>query len=279
MSAQYIGVPEYDSDDDVFFSFLEFQHQLFRIILKEDLICPDLLDLPNVPYGYRLEEMSISHEMDEVLRTSAMIRSGLVDYSRRQRPRYPSNLTHYRSDATIRVPESEPDCIIKCALPSSRSRARVAYEYWMLNEIEQLPTPLPVVRIRGQALVDSQGIFAFRLQKLQEWDATADLSRSIRAVAKALHKRGISHNDLRRPNLLRDGQFPALIDFDRAGFIGSSVPTCVMSSSRKFSVNEDIKAMRHFGGLTVIDVAFSRFWGLIWTLRWTYSESWPTRRM
>lgn len=75
--AHYIGFPEYDNEDDLFFILLEFQHRLFRIILQEDLELPYMPDFPaGVPEDYRVEEVSVSDEMDAVLRSTRLVGSG-----------------------------------------------------------------------------------------------------------------------------------------------------------------------------------------------------------
>lgn len=77
MEAQYIGFPEYDGEDDLFFILLEFRHRLFRIILKEDLEPPYMPEFPaGVPEGYRVEKLGVSNEMDKVLRSTRLVSSG-----------------------------------------------------------------------------------------------------------------------------------------------------------------------------------------------------------
>lgn len=180
-----------------------------------------------------------------------------------------------RSSAMIRISEDdhETECVIKFAYPFPQCRARVAWEYHMLAEIERLSAPLPVVRVQGAALEDSQGIFAFRLEKLQEWDDSVNLSRSMRAVIKALHKQGICHNDLRQANLMRRGKDPVLIDFETAGKIGGKVPDYLNMRDKRFSVRGDMAALKEFGGLAMTDEVVMRIYGLFWWLRFLLSES------
>jgi aminoglycoside phosphotransferase len=242
MEGRYVGMPEYDPDDDVFFIFLEYQHRMFRVQLLSDLVCPALTDLPNLPAGYKLEEVDVTTEMSEVLRSWTVLTSGSVHFLCHGHGT--SNLKLNSSDATIRVSESEPDHILKCALPSFRSRARVAYEYRMLKEIEQHPVPLPVVRTISDALEDKDGVFAFRLERLQEWNSSTDPARAIRDVTEKLHGQGFCHNDLRVPNLMRNENFPILIDFDRAGPVGGRIPSYLNFRDGNFSVTEDLAAMR-----------------------------------
>lgn len=74
---RYIGFPEYDNEDDLFFILLESKHRLFRIILKEDLELPHMPHFPaGVPEGYRVEEVSVSGEMDAVLGSTRLVGSG-----------------------------------------------------------------------------------------------------------------------------------------------------------------------------------------------------------
>lgn len=172
-----------------------------------------------------------------------------------------------RSSAMIRISDDDPDYVIKVAYPFLECRARVAWEYRMLVDIERLSVPLPVVRARGSALEDSQGVFAFRLEKLQEWNDGVHLCRSMHAATRALHQRGICHNDLRQPNLMRRGKDPVLIDFETAGYIGNEVPDYLNITAKRFSVTEDIAALKEIGAFTMIDEVVSRVRGFCWRAR------------
>jgi serine/threonine protein kinase len=114
----------------------------------------------------------------------------------------------------------------------------------------------PVVRVQSDPLQDDDGIFGFRMEKLNKLDlstAAKNISR-IENAFERLHKKEIVHNDISPSNImLNDVGRITIIDFGRAGRAGTVIPACNTNNfdGSTFAIEQDrLEVARVIGRLS-----------------------------
>lgn len=228
---QYVGVPIYDHATDTIWTLAEHKRVLYHIYLKDDMICPPLLDFPVMPEGLSAEEVHMSPGVKKLFKGTTRLDCG--------------------ADAIIRVLDEDPTVVLKYALPTPLARARLGNEFALLRYMQHLPLPVP--HIKRNAIVDEEGVnLAFYMERLFRCKPTGDedVQRTLRQMSEQLHGYGICHNDLREPNLMQDATSAlVLIDFGRSGFIGQPIPIdledkhAIEAANRSFVIRANVEAV------------------------------------
>jgi serine/threonine protein kinase len=157
-----------------------------------------------------------------------------------------SQVLKFGADAHLRVLHSCTDefPICKVAL-DVRQRRLLQEEFSILRQLSS--QDVPVVRTHYQALVDEEGIFGFRMERLAAMDMkiAAKYIPQIRTAVNKIHKCGIVHHDLSPSNMMLNQKgFITLIDFGRAGYIGEEIPRDKLIGSEPtktvFSIDADL---------------------------------------
>lgn len=192
----------------------DFQHQEYRVCWHGHWRdSPDLTAFPQVPNA-TVTLIAHSPEVDKLWAKSQVIRYG-GDSHVRLLDREPSK------DGEDEGEEDEfPVC--KVAV-NDHQRRFIVDEFDILRELGS--TDAPVVRVHPEPLIDEEGIFGFRMEKLIPIDPGSEVDKDeiIRCLDK-IHEKGIVHNDFHISNVMRnkEGQVVA-IDFGRSGRVGGKI--------------------------------------------------------
>lgn len=134
-----------------------------------------------------------------------------------------STLISYGVYAQVRQLNGETDFpIVKIASKHVDARKHIQNEFDLLTTLCQITT---VVKIHGVALVDNQGIFGFRMEKLDEISIEDRLKYigQVRDAVEEVHKAGVAHCDLSFSNIMKRKQKVKLIDFGLSGKLGETI--------------------------------------------------------
>ena len=168
---------------------------------------PDLTQFPSVPNG-TVTGIAHSPKVDEIWMTSDVLKFGAD--------------AHLRESRTVE--DNFPVC--KVAI-NAHQRCLLRDEFFILRFLST--HGLPVVRSCSEPLVDEEGIFGYRMEKLIDIDmdnATKYVPEIEEAVA-AIHSVGVALYDISPSNIMLDMQGRiTMIDFGRAGYIGEEIPSC-----------------------------------------------------
>jgi serine/threonine protein kinase len=139
-----------------------------------------------------------------------------------------SQVLNFGADAHLRVLDSCTDefPICKIAL-DGRQRLLLQDEFSILRDLSS--HNIPVVRTHQQPLIDENGVFGFRMERLIDlnMETAANYIPNIRKAVDDVHRCGIVHHNLSRSNIMLNQQgLITLIDFGRAGYAGEKIPSC-----------------------------------------------------
>jgi predicted Ser/Thr protein kinase len=154
-----------------------------------------------------------------------------------------SQVLTYGADSHIRTLKDNVDGYPICKIAiDGRQRSLIADEFSMLKEV--LADGGPVVRVHSDPLQDDDGIFGFRMEKLNklDLDTAANHISQIENAFKRLHRRDIVHNDISPSNIMLNGKGRiTIIDFGRAGRAGTVIPAYKTNNfdGRTFAVEKD----------------------------------------
>lgn len=162
-----------------------------------------------------------------------------------------STLINYGVDGCIRCShDNERLPIVKIALPRPVSRARIQHEIKMLQEMKRYSIPVP--EFDPTPLVDVEGIYGYRMEKLLPLDFKnlVSVAKELRHIVDRLHECGLSHGDLNPSNVMRDksGRL-VLIDPSFSGKLGEPTPGHIPSwqyEGSVFSTTTDDKYLQQF---------------------------------
>lgn len=130
----------------------------------------------------------------------------------------------YGAYAQIRELNKETDFpIVKMASRHADARKYIENEFRVLRTLSRISS---VVKIQGVALVEDQGIFGFRMEKLDEIPTDDRLTyiSQIKDAVEDVHKAGFAYCDLTFSNIMMKGHQVKLIDFGLSGTLGDAVP-------------------------------------------------------
>lgn len=160
-----------------------------------------------------------------------------------------SEVLKFGADAHVRALSSCKDGFPICKVAiDTRQRLLLRDEFSILSHL--VSQDAPVVRIYPQPLIDEDGIFGFRMERLFEinTETAAEYISEIENAINTIHKCGIVLYDISPSNIMLDqhGRI-TIIDFGRAGYIGESIPSCkaigVKPTVELFSVDADQLAL------------------------------------
>lgn len=130
----------------------------------------------------------------------------------------------FGSHASVRLDETKPYPVAKIAHPTAKSRDLVAREFSMMRYLSKLNA---IARTAEEPLIDQDGIFGFRLERLSRvgLDELVDRIAEVESLLDTLHNAGYCHGDCSLSNIMQneDGKL-VLIDLAFAGPIGGNIP-------------------------------------------------------
>lgn len=163
-----------------------------------------------------------------------------------------STLINYGTDGCIRCSHVEPLPIIKLAHPNRLSRLRIRHEFEMLKEMKRCSLPVPT--FGTEPLIDGDGIFGYRMERLLpiKFSNLKAVSQDVRAVVNRLHDCGFSHGDLNPSNVMQNGNGNlVLIDPSLSGPLGEHIPDHIpwlQYESTLFCTTTDEKYLKMYFG-------------------------------
>ncbi|KFZ02471.1 hypothetical protein V500_00183 [Pseudogymnoascus sp. VKM F-4518 (FW-2643)] len=163
-----------------------------------------------------------------------------------------SRLLKYGADSHIRALDYCTDGFPICKVAiNDRQRRLLREEFAIVRHLSS--NEVPVVRTHREPLVDEQGIFGFRMERLVDIDL-ANAAEYIHEIEKAIeevHRGGVVHHDISPSNLMLNQEgFITVIDFGRAGYIGQEVPEVFRAKENEiFSVDSDNNALKRIIGM------------------------------
>lgn len=200
-----ISPPTREFKDDPVWIYVEYASNVYHVTWDG---CT--LNLDDFPHSedYEVDLVELSHEI-----CSTLLKSSLLDYG---------------ADSFIREDSSHPLPIIKISHPNRIARARLSYEFRILQRISELGIPVP--RFANEPLLDSDGIYGYRMERLRKLDyANLEHYRSdVEQLLQRMHREGMAHGDLHPGNIMQNenGEL-VFIDLSCAGKSGDTVPTFI----------------------------------------------------
>lgn len=139
-----------------------------------------------------------------------------------------SRVLKHGADSHIRVLSNCTDDFPICKVAiNDRQRRLVQEEVSILRFLSARSPGIPVAQIHPRLLEDDDGIFGFRMEKLNDV-AVEDMAThldEIKGAVSQLHHAGVIHYDLSPSNIMLNmSGHVTLIDFGRAGYIGDRIP-------------------------------------------------------
>ncbi|PVH74055.1 hypothetical protein DL98DRAFT_468493 [Cadophora sp. DSE1049] len=208
---------------------LDFDRREYRLQWDGDWRqLPDLTQFPSIPNG-TVNAIAHSPKVDEIWAVSEVLNFGADAHLRELRP----------------GKDEFPVC--KVAI-DARQRRLLSNEFSILRMLSA--HDVPVVRTHSEPLVDEEGIFGYRMEKLIEinMDNAMKYISEIEQAVAAIHRLGIALYDISPSNIMlnMEGRI-TLIDFGRAGYFGEEIPSCKVlgmdSTTKTFSIHLDRLAL------------------------------------
>lgn len=138
--------------------------------------------------------------------------------------------------------------MIKMASQQVDARKYIETEFQLLKMIST--KALPTVKVYSEPLVDEQGIFGFRMERLHHipTDELRDYLPDIETAVGELHTGGIVHGDISIGNIMVKGEAIRIIDFGLSGIVGEEIPSYhlqrMMTGLERFSISTDLEKLR-----------------------------------
>lgn len=228
--AQPISAPFSEDDEETSSCFVEFKSGLYQIYWENSIQYPKLDRFPLLEG--RCRPVDLSPSMEKIFASSTTINYGVDGY--------------------IRCSHNGPLPILKIAHPRPVSRARLQHEIEMLQEMKRHQIPVPL--FDPTPLVDTEGIYGYRMEKLSPLDFNdlGAVSMELRQIVARMHDCGYSHGDLTPSNVMRDGNGSVvLIDPSFSGRLGEPTPTHIPSwqyEGSVFCTTTDDRYLQQFFG-------------------------------
>jgi serine/threonine protein kinase len=155
-------------------------------------------------HDFRLVPLKLTIEISTVWKSSALLAFG--------------------SHASVRLVKTNPSLVVKIAQPTEKCRRLVEREFNIMHDLSTLDA---VAQVEDQPLEDQDGVFGFRLERLNHVEPE-DLRKRIREVEgllDSLHKAGYCHGDCSPSNIMQNQKGRLVfIDLGFAGPLGDNVP-------------------------------------------------------
>ncbi|KAH6713540.1 hypothetical protein BKA61DRAFT_674158 [Leptodontidium sp. MPI-SDFR-AT-0119] len=168
---------------------------------------PDLTQFPSVSNG-TVNTVAHSSEVEKIWKASYVLGFG--------------------ADAHLRELRNGNDEFPVCKVAINARQRRLLQDEFLLLRVLSAHD-LPVVRTYTEPLVDEEGIFGYRMEKLVDidMDNAAEYVPDIEQAVAAIHLLGIALYDITPSNVMLNTQGRiTMIDFGRAGYIGEEIPLC-----------------------------------------------------
>ena len=166
-----------------------------------------------------------------------------------------SRVLTYGADSHIRTLDSCIDDFPICKVAiDERQRRLLQEEFLMIRHLSS--NGVPVVRTHQEPLIDEQGIFGFKMERLVDIDLNT-AAKYIPDITKAIdeiHQSGVVHYDISPSNLMLNHEgLIRVIDFGRAGHIGEEIPShkkkgIKLLANATFSIDADENAVKETMG-------------------------------
>jgi hypothetical protein len=158
----------------------------------------------------------------------------------------------YGSHASVRSEGVDSKFVIKIAHPNDKCRRLVEREFNIMRDLSDLDA---VAKVASEPLVDKDGIFGFRLERLYRVELEEFQARlqEVGCLIDSLHDAGYCHGDCSFSNIMqnREGKL-VLIDMALSGPLGSDVPEEIQRSlvrSSRYTADIDREMMKRCGNL------------------------------
>lgn len=138
--------------------------------------------------------------------------------------------------------------MIKMASQHVNAREYIQTEFQLLRMIST--KDLPIVKVYSEPLTDEQGIFGFRMERLDCIPAKKlrNYLPHIENAVDQLHKAGIVHGDISIGNIMANEGEIRIIDFGLSGIVGEEIPSHhlqrIMTGLEEFSTSTDLEKLR-----------------------------------
>lgn len=201
---------------DMYAANIDFQRREYRVSWNGNWRdFPSLTSFPQIPDA-TVTSIPHSPQVDALWAKSRVLCYGADSHIR---------LLDQQGSASGEEEEEEPFPVCKIAAAADdRQRRFIAAEFEMLRDLGS--SAAPVVRVHPEPLVDGEGIFGFRMEKLLAIGPDMVIHRGelVRCLER-IHEAGIVHNDFHRMNVMMNGRGQlVVIDFGRSGRVGSEIP-------------------------------------------------------
>jgi serine/threonine protein kinase len=162
-----------------------------------------------------------------------------------------SQVLTYGADSHIRTLHSCRDDFPICKVAiNGRQRSLLQEEFSILCHLSSIG--VPVVRTHREPLTDEEGIFGFRMERLDDIDlnAAAKYIPDIETAINKIHQSGVVHHDISPSNIMLDQEgCIRIIDFGRAGYIGDNIPPyknkgIKLLANATFSIDADKNSLK-----------------------------------
>ncbi|KJZ70777.1 hypothetical protein HIM_09827 [Hirsutella minnesotensis 3608] len=197
---------------------------------------PDLSTFPDLT-GATITEIAQSLAMRQVWTQSEVIAHG--------------------ADSHIRELRTCSDDFPICKVANDwRQRQAIRDEFFILRRFSELDANIVVPRTHPDPLRDDEGIFGFRMERLQKipWGHSLSCLPALRKAVQQLHQARVIHFDL-SPNNCMVNKYGNLIiiDFGRGGLIDNPVPLHKQkgpkrNSEMRYSIEQDLEGIERLKG-------------------------------
>jgi serine/threonine protein kinase len=134
---------------------------------------------------------------------------------------------HYSANSHIRQLHQCSDAFFICKIAIDAPQRRLLQdEFLILRRLSN--SPAPIVRIHLEPLENENGIFGFKMERLQPLNSQPlpTIFDQIRTGIRKVHEAGVVHYDLSPSNIMLNGMGRVtILDFGRSGLIGDTIPT------------------------------------------------------
>jgi hypothetical protein len=203
--ARRISPPTPGPSQNEYWSYIDFQGCLYRMSWIGSARSPSLA---NFPTGFDVELVRLSKDAAYTW--------------------WHSELLGYGADSFIRE-DFNAFPVIKLAHPESLSRQRLEHEFRMLQSMSKHHS-LPVPRSCPLPLIDSGGIYGYRMERLFQLDLERTLQyyEGVKGALRQVHDAVFALGDLHPGNtMLNEKDELIFIDIAHAGKVGERIPACV----------------------------------------------------